>query len=153
MQIRIATPDDVVPLAEMFANSVRPAGPAAYSPAQVGRWAAAADDLVRFRDFILHPTTYLAIDETGLIGFGGIEEHGHVASLDVRGNRQRSGIGTRLMEEILDHAVRTNTARLYVEASEFRLPLFLKMGFQMIGTETVDRDGSTFVRHLVESMT
>ncbi len=150
MQCRLAKPDDVVSLAELFANSVRMTGPAAYSSAQVESWAASANDLAWFRNFILQPTTYLVIDETGPVGFCGIEECGHITSVYVRGDRQRSGIGTRLMEVLIQHAARAGIQRLSAEASEFSLPLFLKSGFRCSGTESIDRNGSVFVRHLVE---
>ena len=54
------------------------------------------------------------------------------------------------MEVVLDHAAQGHIERLYAEASEFSLPLFLNTGFLKVGTETVNRDCVTFERHLVE---
>ncbi len=150
IEFRIATEGDVVPLAELYADSVSTAGPQFYTPAQVDSWASSVANIDRFREFILKPTTYVATDESGPIGFCGIEQDGHVASVYLRGDRQREGIGTRLIKVVLDHAAQSQIERLYAEASEFSLPLFLKMGFLSVGTETVEHNGSTFVRHLVE---
>ncbi|MCA9028546.1 MAG: GNAT family N-acetyltransferase [Planctomycetaceae bacterium] len=151
LNICIATADDVDELAELFVDSVRSAGPRGYTPRQVDSWAASASDRERFQEFILKPTTYIAIDESGPVGFCGIEANGHIASLYLRGDRQRQGIGTQLVDYVLDYANRAGINRLHAEASEFSLPLFLKLGFQTVGTETVERNGATFVRHLVES--
>ena len=153
LSIRIATADDVPALAVLYANAVRTAGPSAYAPHQVDSWAASADELDHFREFILRPTTYMAIEDDQPVGFAGIEDDGHIMSVYLRGDRQRRGIGTRLMHVILDHARRANIDRLYAEASEFSLPLFLKVGFESAGKETVERNGSTFVRRLVERTT
>ncbi|MCA9109466.1 MAG: GNAT family N-acetyltransferase [Planctomycetaceae bacterium] len=129
---------------------MRSAGPRSYTQTQINSWAASASDRERFQEFLLRPTTYVAIDETGPVGFCGIDADGHIASLYLRGNRQRQGICTSLVRHVLDYANRTGINRLHAEASEFSLPLFLKLGFQTVGTETVERYGATFVRHLVE---
>lgn len=148
--IRIATESDVEPLGELFVDAIRTAGPQSYTPPQVESWAASVCDRARFRAFILNPTTFFAVDQTGPIGFCGIEDNGHIASVYLRGDRQRRGIGTRLIQHVLELATERRMARLYAEASEFSLPLFLKMGFQTVGTETVELNGEFFVRHLVE---
>jgi len=150
MQIRLATTEDVISLAQLFAASVRAMGPDAYSPAQVDAWAASAESPETFRDFILRPTTYVAYDSSGAIGFCGLEPDGHVRSVYVRPDRARKGIGSRLLLHILAEAAGCGIERLSAEASEFSLPLFLKHGFHATGTETVERNGVAFTRHLVE---
>ncbi|MEZ6050723.1 MAG: GNAT family N-acetyltransferase [Planctomycetaceae bacterium] len=150
LKIRIATADDLDELAELFVDSVRTVGLQRYTQTQVDSWAASASDREWFQEFILKPRTYVAIDETDPVGFCGIEADGHVASLYLRGDRQRHGIGTQLLKHVLDYANRAGINRLHAEASEFSLSLFLKLGFQTVGTETVERNGATFARHLVE---
>lgn len=150
VSIRIAAEDDLPSLAMLYTDAVRTTGPSAYSTQQVESWAATVDDADRFRDFILRPTTYVAVEDDQPVGFAGIEDDGHVTSVYLRGDRQRRGIGAQLMHVILDHARQANIDRLYAEASEFSLPLFLKIGFESIGTEKVERNGSIFLRHLVE---
>lgn len=150
MQIRLATESDVPPLARLFAGSVRTLGPDAYTPSQVEAWAASAEDLVAFREFILGPRTYVVFDASGVCGFCGLERDGHVASLYVREDRLRRGIGRRLLQAVIDDAATSCIPRLFAEASEFSAPLFLKIGFESVGTEQVERNGEAFVRHLVE---
>ena len=104
LNICIATADDVDELAELFVDSVRSAGPRGYTPRQVDSWAASASDRERFQEFILKPTTYIAIDESGPVGFCGIEANGHIASLYLRGDRQRQGIGTQLLTHAVNQA-------------------------------------------------
>lgn len=150
MQIRLATRDDVIPLAQLFAASVRAIGPDAYSPAQVEAWAASAEQRETFRDLILRPKTYVACDSSGPIGFCGLEPDGHVVSVYVRPDCARQGIGGCLLRHIIAEAAASGIESLYAEASEFSLPLFLKYGFHVTGQETVERNNVTFTRHLVK---
>ena len=150
MQIRIAAEDDLVALAELYTNSVKAIGPQQYSEVQIDKWASFPSDVAAFRHFILEPTTYIAEDESGVVGFCGISENGHIASLYVRGDRTDRGIGSTLLTAALVHAQNRGMNSLYAEASIFSLPLFLKFGFRVSGTEIVYRDGVEFERYLVE---
>ena len=150
LNIRLARDLDVLPLARLYADAVRAAGPAAYAPSQVAVWTAFAEQADAFREFILRPRTFVAEDASGPLGFCGLEPDGHIASVYVRGDRLREGIGTRLLQAAIAHAEQSGIERLFAEASEFSRPLFLKVGFQAVGAETVNRDGVTFIRHQVE---
>lgn len=150
MNIRIAEAADLPELAALYRETVLAIAPQRYSAAQTQAWAASAADPEHFRRFILQATTYTATDETGIIGFAGINADGHVASAYVRGDRIRQGIGSVLMQTVLDHAQEHQIQRLYAEASEFSLGLFEKFGFRIYDTEVIDYRGAEFKRYLVE---
>lgn len=148
--IRLAQATDVPELATLFQTTVQQSAPQYYSPAQTQAWASLATGRDAFQQFILGVTTYVAVDATGIVGFAGIAADGHVASTYVRSDRLHQGIGSLLMETVLEHARLHQIPRLYAEASEFSLGLFQKFGFHLYGTETVDRQGVKFERYLVE---
>jgi putative acetyltransferase len=150
MNIRLAQESDLPELAELFRQSVLSTAPQRYTPNQIQAWASSATDADSFRRLILEPTTYVATDSTGIVGFAGISSDGHVASTYVRGDRIRQGVGSMLMQVILDHANRNDIRRLYTEASEFSLGLFKKFDFQLYDTEVVERRGVQFMRYLME---
>jgi len=150
MLVRIATPADVPLLAELYADSVHKVGLQHYRPLQVAAWAAFARDMPAFRQFILQPVTYIIEDESGIVGFAGIAEDGHIASLYVRSDRGRQGIGSLLLEALLDHAHRHQIKRLYAEANEFSRSLFARFKFRQYDTEVVQRGEAQFTRYLME---
>lgn len=150
VRIRPAADGDIPELARLFATSVRTLQRTAYSPSQVASWAASAENEARIRDLILHPRTDVAVNVSGFLGFAGIGPDGHVASVYVRPDRHRCGFGSRLLWTLINHATIVGIDRRYAEASEFSLPLFLKLGFRKSGTETFEHGGGLFVRHLVE---
>lgn len=153
MRIRIAQASDIPELAKLYQETVLAIAPQFYSDAQTHSWASFAEDRVGFREFILSGTTFLAVDETGILGFAGIANNGHILSAYVRRDRIHQGIGSRLMDILLDYAKRHRIQRLYAEASEFSLGLFKRFGFQVYDMEIVERQGVEFQRYLVERFT
>jgi len=149
LRIRTATERDLPTLAERFAGTVRAIGPEHYDAAEVEDWASRASKPERFRNFILGPRTFVAEDTSGIIGFAGIEPTGHIASLYVRRDRVRRGVGTRLLRTVLDHAERHGIDPLTAEASVFSLPLFRRFGFHVDQTERVEKDGAAFTKYFV----
>lgn len=152
MNIRQAEEKDLAALADLYRETVLAIAPQRYTPAQTEAWAGCGTNNDRFRHFILEATTYVVEDETGIVGFAGIEKNGHVSSAYVRSDRIHQGIGSKLMQILLDHAAQHHIVRLYGEASEFSLGLFKKFGFQLYATELFDLKGTTFTRYLVERL-
>jgi putative acetyltransferase len=150
MNIRLATAADLPELTTLFRETVLAHAPYYYTPAQTQAWAAAADEPRRFRAFILAVMTYVVEDDTGILGFAGLGEDGYVASAYVRHDCLHQGIGSRLMETVLESARQQGMTRLYSEASEFSLGLFQKFGFRLYDREIVNRAGVQFKRYLVE---
>jgi putative acetyltransferase len=95
-------------------------------------------------------TTFLLEADGDILGFAGLAQDGHVTAIYVRSDRLGQGIGSQLLQTLLQSAARQGIQRLYAEASEFSMGLFLKFGFQQFDTEVVDRNGVQFQRYLVE---
>jgi putative acetyltransferase len=150
MHLRTATEADVPALADLYAGSVLALGPQLYDGDQVASWAAFASDTDGFRRFVLEPTTFVAEDESGIVGFCGIFDDGHIASLYVRPDRARRGVGTRLLEAALDYATRHGIEFVNAHASRLSHPLFLKFGFTTVRSEIAQRNAVGFERYLVE---
>jgi putative acetyltransferase len=148
IDIRLAQSSDLPTLRRIYADSVAILGPAAYTPAQVAVWQGFAGE-AEFDDFILAANTYVAILGADLVGFCGIADDGHVASVYVRPACCRQGIGGTLLREVLARHPSPVSGRYYAEASCFSLPLFLRSGFERTGSEQVERNGVAFERFLV----
>lgn len=149
MQIRAAERADLAQLRAIYRGVVEALGPRAYTPGQVAVWAgfASAPD---FEGFILDVHSYVAVDRRGPIGFCGIADDGHVASVYVSADHLGLGVGTALLRHALAAHPTPHTGRFYAEASAFSLPLFLGLGFAQCGSERVERGGERFERWLVE---
>ena len=150
MIIRMAIKADIPALATLFENSVRQIASQQYSPEQVLAWANSSQDTESFSKFILEATTFVAEANNLILGFGGINKTGYLSSLYVRGDYNRQGIGSQLLDRIIEYARVNNIYRLYTEASEFSKPLFGKFGFETYEEEEVKRNGVIFHRYLMQ---
>lgn len=150
MIVRSATGLDVWALADLYREAALRAGPEYYSPRQVRAWAAFADETDAFRDFILKATTIVAEEMGRIVGFGGLEPSGHIASLYVHPDRFRHGVGSALLTALIDMAVAREIPRLFAETNLMSRPLFERFGFDVVGVETVARADATFERYIVE---
>lgn len=140
-RVRPGSPDDFGRMADLMAAAIRRLGPERYSQDQVEVWAAAAHDEKRFSRLI-HGAFTLVVEERGmLMGFGAIQDDGHLTALYVHPDHGRRGIGSTILAFLLVHARTRPIERVHVEASEFSHPLFTKAGFQLDAVETVERDG------------
>ncbi|WP_239112270.1 GNAT family N-acetyltransferase [Halomicronema sp. CCY15110] len=148
--IRPAVPADVPTLATLFHETVMAHGPQHYTEAQTLAWAAATLETEAFQQFILGVQTYVAEMAGDTVGFGGLGQDGHIASLYVHQAYVGQGIGTAILTYLIEQAKGDRLTRLHAEASEFSVGLFQKLGFQQSGTEVVDRLGVTFTRYLVQ---
>lgn len=147
MIIRDVTPADVPALAFLYADAVRSAGPSFYSEEQVEVWATVAEEAERFRSFVLEPSSLVAEDETGPIGFTGLDPDGHVTALYVRSDRMRRGVGSALLAAVMDLARQRGISQLYTEASAVSRPVFERAGFRVAEIETIERRRVLFERY------
>lgn len=148
MKIRPACAADLPLLRAIYSDAVETAGPARYTEGQVRAWSAFAEEEA-FIGFILDVHTYVAEVGTGILGFCGIAEDGHVASIYLRGDRIGQGIGAELLGGVLQRHPAPLSGRYHVEASAFSLPLFERFGFRLVGTEQIKRGGEVFDRFLM----
>lgn len=146
-EIRRATEHDVPLLAELYRRTVEVLGPSLYSAEQVVAWAATADDTVSLREYVLVPRTHVAILNGTPVGFCGIGEDGHVASLYVAPEVTRGGVGSHLLSYAMTDAQGAfDLHRFYTEASYFSRKVFERHGFHVDEEEVVDRNGALFRR-------
>jgi len=148
--IRRAKAADMPQLAELYYETVTLNGAQHYTEAQTQAWASFALDQTAFAQFLEGVTTFVMAADGDLLGFAGVAAGGHVAAVYVRSDCLGQGIGSQLMQTLLQYAESQGMQRLYAEASEFSLGLFLKFGFQQFDLEVVERHGVQFQRYLVE---
>jgi putative acetyltransferase len=151
--MRLARRADLPALRAIYADSVSVLAPACYSADQVHAWAAFAQDGA-FHDFILDVATWVVIDavEGVPLGFCGIGDDGHVASLYVAPAHGRRGIGASLLRHALNQCPRPSSGRWFAEASRLSRPVFERIGFRLVAIERTQRDGVAFERERVERL-
>lgn len=147
-EIREIEPEDLPAAAEIYRDSIRRAGREYYTAVQVDAWSSFADDEARFATWVDRATTYVAVEREGrVVGFGGLESRCRIASLYVAPDRQRRGVGSRLLAYLLERSREFGCEFVTTEASEFSKALFETHGFSVVELETTEFKGVEFTRH------
>ena len=80
-----------------------------------------------------------AVDEGGIVAYGGImilDGDAHIMNLAVRPDRQRSGLGTRMLLALVDEALALGVSHLTLElriSNRAALSLYERFGFTPVG--------------------
>lgn len=151
MDIRPTDETDLMALVDLFTDAIEVQGKEHYSAEQVRAWADRASQ-TSFKDFVLSPTTFVAVneeEESGPMGFCGYAMDGHITSLYVRPDCTGKGVGKALLQYVLDHARDNGVAKFHVEASTLAIPLFDKFGFEKSGFDEITVGSAKFRRQLM----
>ena len=88
---------------------------------------------------------WIALDGSAIVGVAAVRLPSHIYHLFVRSDRQRSGIGRRLMDEALSFiSDRCGRATATVNSSLNAVDAYRRFGFQDAGNEVSDVSGVRF---------
>ena len=139
---------DLPSLADIYASSIRGAGPEYYTHPQVAAWAGFAEDIEAFRKWIEEARTLVAVSGNGAcIGFSGLIEENHISALFVSPTHQRQGVASMLLGRLLEEARAKGVRAASAHASEFSRPLFGKFGFEVVQLERTEVKGVEMSRY------
>ncbi len=148
MRIRPYEHKDIVPLGDVYRSAIRAVGEQFYSVEQVAAWVSYPDDQAEFMRWVQEASTVVAItEESGPIGFGGLENTGRISSLFVRPEWMRQGVGAALLKRLLNDARSNGIYELTTQASEFSKPLFEQFGFDLTNIEHTTFKEVDFTRY------
>jgi putative acetyltransferase len=143
---------DLPSVATIYTSSIRHLGAGYYSGDQIAAWLSFPEHMAGFERWINKATTFVAVNshDEG-IGFGGIEDHGRIASLFVAPAFMRKGVGSRLLMRLLEEARAQRIAVVTTGASDFSRPLFEKFGLGVEEIEHIEFKGVEFSRYAMRA--
>lgn len=150
MLIRLFQEQDSEQIAQLFHDTIREVNIRDYLPAQVQAWA--PDDLY-FTDWTENCTsnfTYVAEEESKIIGFAQLETDGHIDCFYCHKEYQRCGVGTRLYRAIEAKALELKIERLFVEVSITARAFFKSRGFAVVKEQQVACRGEKLTNFVME---
>jgi putative acetyltransferase len=138
--------DDFTAVAAVYRDAVRRIAPPLYTPEQISAWSAFADNNHEFRPMLAQGYRLVVENETGGIdAFASLDPADYVSFLYSRVSRR--GYATRLLTALETEACRRGITRVRTAASLISHPLFLRHGYTIDYSETVDRNGVAFDRY------
>jgi len=140
-RLRPYLPTDAVALADVFRAAIEILAEEDYSDAQREAWASAADDVDAFNQWLSGMLTLVVEDDTGLIGFGALEDNQMIALLYTRPDFARRGVATLVCDALEKLAAARGTHRLTTDASDTSQEFFAARGYTPVQRNTVIRNG------------
>lgn len=137
-------PEDVGAIARLFTDTVRAINAVDYSPEQIAAWAPEPPDLEHWRRRLSGLTVFVTRDESGIIGFATFSRDGILDHLYVRRDRQRRGVASELCARVENEARTLGLRRIATAASITARPFFERVGYRLIGAQTVRFNGAEF---------
>lgn len=150
IKIRLFRAEDTDQIAWLFHTTVRQINIRDYSSDRVVAWA--PDDLY-FRDWksiCSQRMTYVAEENEIVLGFGELEENGHIGCFYCHKDYQRCGVGSQIYRAIEAKASELDLESLLVEASITAKPFFQRMGFELIKEQQVACRGAVFTNYAMK---
>ena len=137
MRLRRYRTEDLPILARLFGETVRQVNCRDYTLPQVEAWAAGEADLLTRDSWFQRLYTLVAEAGGRIVGYGNVEDTGYLDHLFVRWDCQGQGIGTALLEAVLDLAdnwlmLRRVELEVYADNGG-AIRLYQRLGFETEG--------------------
>ncbi len=140
MIIRAYQPEDADALAQIFFDAVRIGAAAHYSTDQLAAWAPLRPSAQVWSARLEGLTTWVAVTDRPL-GFMSMRGDGYLDLAFVAPEQRGRGLGHALHAAVLAEARTRALPRLTVEASLAAHSFFVRLGWQEIARQTLERHG------------
>lgn len=140
-RLRPYLPADAPALADVFRTSVEILAEEDYSDAQREAWAAVSDDVEDFGAWLGGMLTLVVEDDSGLVGFGALEDNSMIALLYTRPDFARRGVATLICDALEKLAAARGTTLITTDASDTAQDFFAARGYTPTQRNTVIRNG------------
>lgn len=148
--ITTAQSSDLPQIRELFRQTVLQISIRDYSAEQVQTWSLAANNEARWLKQFQDQHFIVAKKGDLLTGFGSMTPLGYLDTLFVHHEHQGQGIGSALIQALLDYANTLKVSNVQSDVSITARPLFEKMGFKVIREQQKPFGGLTFTNYIVE---
>jgi len=152
--IRPYRPTDTFLLMTLFYETIHTVNTRDYTPEQVAAWAPLPPeqmDFAAWAESLARRTTFVAEGDAGVvIGFGELEEDGHINRFYCHKEYQGVGVGTALLAAIEARAREWRLTRLFTEASITAKPFFERRSFSVLAQQSVERFGILLTNYRME---
>lgn len=137
-------------LREVFTTSVHQNAAGHYTKEQLDAWAPSQYDAEEWEQLLVRLQPFVVEHDGLLVGFADLQPNGYIDRFYVRGGWSRRGIGTAMLDYILDLAWDRSIPVLTAHVSLAAQPLFLHHGFVIVHHEDKEVRGQVLKRALMQ---
>lgn len=147
MEIREYRPSDCKEMADLFYQTVHSVNIQDYTREQIDAWASSNLDLDAWNRSFLEHETFVAIEDSMIVGFGDMDETGYLDRLFIHKDYQRKGIAEALCDQLES---RNSSECFKTHASITAKPFFEKRGYAVVKEQSVERRGIFLKNYVME---
>ena len=147
MNLKQITENDQLDLKKIYFDSIISIDEQIYTLDQKRAWASQAWDNKYFNLSLKEGKGWLVNESDKIIAFASRYPNNRISLLYCRGDSQRKGYGTRLLQKIENEAIKEGLTYLTTEASLISYKLFLKNNWEIIRKEKIIIKNITFERY------
>ena len=147
MNLKQITKKDQLDLKKLYFDSIASVDEKVYSLEQKRAWASQAWDNKNFNLSLQQGNGWLISEKEKIIAFASRYPNNRIALLYCKGNLQRRGYGTILIQKLEEEAIKEGITCLSTEASLISYKLFLKNNWEIIRKEKIIIKNIIFERY------
>ena len=147
MNLRQIGKNDELNLKKLYFDSIISIDERIYSLDQKRAWASQAWNNKAFNLSLKEGKGWLINEQKKIIAFGSRYPNNRIALLYCRGDSQRKGYGTKLLQKLEKEAIKDSLPSLLTEASLISYGLFLKNNWEIIRKEKIIINNILFERY------
>ena len=147
MNLKQITKKDQLDLKKLYFDSIASIDEKIYTPEQKRAWASQAWDNKNFNLSLNEGNGWLINEKEKIIAFASRYPNDRIALLYCKGNLQRRGYGTKLLQKLEEEAIKEGINCLSTEASLISYKLFLKNNWEIIRKEKIIIKNIIFERY------
>lgn len=151
MKIRIYHSDDCEEIIELFYNTVHSINAKDYTKEQLNVWATKTIDPIVWDKSLAEHYAVVAEINGSIVGFGDIDNTGYLDRLYVHRNYQGKRIGTAIITELENYALKKNLNFISTHASITAKPFFEKFGYYVVKEQVVERSGQRLINFVMQN--
>jgi putative acetyltransferase len=137
VRIRKYNIKDLYDIAHLYFDTIHIINARDYTVEQINAWAPYRNNYENWREKLERTQPLITVIDSKIVGFAEFEPNGYIDCFFVHHDFQRCGIGSALIREIENIAIKSNISRIYVEVSITAKDFFTQMGFEIIRQQTV----------------
>ena len=147
MNLKQITKKDQLDLKKLYFDSIASIDEKVYTAEQKRAWASQAWDNKNFNLSLMEGNGWLINENEKIIAFGSRYPNDRIALLYCKGNFQRRGYGTKLLQKLQEEAIKEGITCLSTEASLISYRLFLKNNWEIVRKEKIIIKNIIFERY------